>query len=901
MYNFNELFSKFTNRAKQVVKLAKIQAEQMYHTQLDPIHNLLGILQLQQGIGYALLQDHNIDVEILKQALEKKLVSGSSTIHTEPVLSKLSKDFFLEAIKLSKNVFGHNYVTPEHLLLTLLSNEIFIENKLWDKCLIEKDTLTTQLKHKLQKLPSKTKAVNIEDLAINEQDTSMGIDSSNDLGIKFAPFSNRFEKSDKSSLLKQYGRNLTLEALEGELDPVIGREEEIYRMITVLGRRKKNNPLLIGEPGSGKTAIVEALAAKIAKGQVPLFLKQKHIVGIDMPSMIAGTKYRGQFEERIKLMIEEAQNAKNIILFIDEMHVIVGAGSAEGAIDAANILKPSLLSKQLQCIGATTTKELRNIEKDSALLRRLVLIHIEPPSIAQTLEILRGLTPVLEEYYKCKYTEEALRAAVLLSDRYVADEFFPDKAIDSLEDAGSVSRVHKETEPIEIKELSVKIEELCANKEEAIKASNYDKALDLRNKEKHLRQMLKTKTQDWSHQLLKSTPNVLYDDVAAAISERTKVPLQHITQEEISRLKNLSVKLNKSIIGQEHVIDPVCKAITKGRLGLQDSSRPIASLLLLGTTGVGKTMLAKLISEHILGSKDALIRVDMSEFSDKFTSSKMIGAPPGYVGHDQGGDIAEKVRRRPYSVVLFDEIEKAHPDILNVLLQILDEGHLTDGTGKKTIFRNTIIVMTSNLGAKQALQNTTGFTIENVNHSDSSFKAAVPHKIMKALNKQLLPELIARIDIISVFNMLNNPQLMTIMMQEVSALEKRLLDTHGYKLSVDNKVMEYLLSKIKDKKLGARPMKKLVEEHIISAIADVLLSTSKKSHKSSSTIYVYKHENNILAQTTKKNTKSSIVQTKKNTKKKLPDSPKKSLLLKTPQSTTNNEGFEQTTTARVNC
>ncbi|MDD5356512.1 MAG: ATP-dependent Clp protease ATP-binding subunit, partial [Candidatus Omnitrophica bacterium] len=629
----------------------------------------------------------------------------------------------------------------------------------------------------------------------------------------------------KTPALDAFGRDLTTLARENKLDPVINRKNEIERVIQILGRRTKNNPVLLGEAGVGKTAIVEGLAQQIVAGNVPEVIRDKRIIIIDLALMIAGTKYRGQFEERIKAVIDELKRSKDVIILIDELHTLVGAGAAEGAIDASNILKPALSRGEIQCIGATTLDEYRkHIEKDAALERRFQTIMVDPPSVEQTIEILKGLRGKYEEHHRVKFTDEALEAAAKLSDRYVSGRFLPDKAIDIIDETGSRSRLTVLTVPDEIKKIEQEIEGIKKEKEGFIKSQDFEKAAALRDKERQVRAELDTKKKEWIQERDKNCPSIKEDDIAHIVSEWTGIPIVRLEQKESEKLLKIEEDLHKRVVGQEEALSVIAHAVRRSRAGIKDPRRPIGSFIFLGPTGVGKSLLARVLAEFMFGDEDALIQLDMSEYMEKFNVSRLVGAPPGYVGYEEGGQLTEKIRRRPYSVILLDEIEKAHPDVFNILLQVLEEGRLTDSFGRKVDFRNTILIMTSNVGAEiLRKQGSLGFKSsgEEVTYQD------MKQKLMDEVKKTFKPEFINRVDDIVVFRSLVKEDLIKIIDIEISYVAERLKE-QGITFELDKGAREFLIEKGFDPVFGARPLKRTIQRYIEDSLAQDIISKKFK-------------------------------------------------------------------------
>ena len=678
---------------------------------------------------------------------------------------------------------------------------------------------------------------------INEGEDFIGEDNKNEADIKKGSY-------NKTTTLNQFGEDLTKKAREGKLDPIIGRKEEIERVIQILSRRTKNNPCLIGEPGVGKTAVVEGLAQKIVAGDVPEILKDKRVVSVDISGMVAGAKYRGDFEERIKKALQEVKKAGDVILFIDEIHTIVGAGAAEGAIDAANILKPLLARGEIQLVGATTLNEYRKfIEKDAALERRFSPVTVNEPSEKDTVKILKGIRDKYEAHHGVKITDEAIEAAVTMSTRYINDRFLPDKAIDLIDEAASRAKLKTYTEPDSLKELEEKIEEMQKDKEEAVRTQKFEKAADLRDKEKELKDKYEKEQKKWKNKNNKSVTNITEENIAEVIASWTGIPAKKITEDENEKLKNLEKNLHARVIGQNEAVEAVAKAIRRGRVGLKDPKRPIGSFLFLGPTGVGKTELSKALAETLFGDENALIRIDMSEYMESHSVSKLIGSPPGYVGFDEGGQLTEKIRRKPYSVILFDEIEKAHPDVMNMLLQILEDGRLTDSQGRTVNFKNTVIIMTSNIGArlitdKKSLGFSQEAVIKNLDGKESSKNAEEKAKlekqnkeyeetkkaVMEELKRELRPEFINRIDEIIVFHKLTDEEISQIIDLMLKEVQNR-LQAQKIKIEIEPEVKELIASKGIDKAFGARPLRRTIQSMLEDKLAEEILDGNLKKNK----------------------------------------------------------------------
>lgn len=808
------MFDKFTNRSKQVIKLAKKEAQRLNHNYLGTEHVLLGLLKLGQGVAVNVLRNLNIDFETVRAEVEKVVGYGPEIqVFGEPALTGKVKKVFEYANEEASNL-NHNYVGTEHLLLGLLRQTDGVAAQVLEN-------LNVNLKEVRKEILKELETFNLQLPPIGSGAPGQPV------GIGSPVGKSSFEKgsssgSDKTPALRAYGHDLTEAYREGKMDPVVGRKEEIERLILILCRRRKNNPVLVGEAGVGKTAIVEGLAQAIVKGDVPDILRKKKLITLDLPLMIAGTKYRGQFEERIKTVMDEIKKSGNILLFIDELHTIVGAGAAEGAIDASNILKPALSRSELQCIGATTIDEYRkHIEKDAALERRFQKIQVAPPSVEETIEILYGLKPEYEKHHKVIFTPQAIQAAAVLSDRYIHGRFLPDKAIDLIDEAGAKVRMSMMNQPQDIGKYEAEIEETRIAKEESIGKQEYEKAAKLRDKEKTLREQLQQIRTEWEtnkeeHELL-----VEDEDVANVIAKQTGIPLNRLTEGELQKVLKMEEILKQSIIGQDDAIKTVCRAIRRSRADIKDPNRPIGAFLFLGPTGVGKTLLARLLAINLFGGEEALIQVDMSEYMEKFAVSRMTGSPPGYVGHEEGGQLTEQVRQRPYSVVLFDEIEKAHPDVMDLLLQILEEGRLTDSYGRKIDFRNTIIILTSNLGADLIKKSTEiGFGA-----SEGSLDYGhIKEKIESEVKKRFKPEFLNRLNDIVIFQPLNKDNLLHVIELEIKKLQKRISERE-VTLELDEEAKNFLVDKGFQPEMGARPLRRTIEQYLEDPLAEKVLSS----------------------------------------------------------------------------
>jgi ATP-dependent Clp protease ATP-binding subunit ClpC len=802
----DEAMNNFTPRAQQVLALARKEADRFNHNFVGTEHLLLGLIKLGQGVAVNVLQKMGLDLETVRMEVEKQVGTGpdQKMIGNIPYTPRVKKVLAL-ASKEAK-ALNHTYVGTEHILLGLLR---------------EGDGVAARVLKNLEVDIEQTRQEILKELDPNfaaQEEQQPGGEQPE----KAAPAGGASEKKGdvKTPALKAFGRDLTEIARKGDMDPVIGRKNEIERVIQILCRRTKNNPVLLGEAGVGKTAIVEGLAQEIAKGNVPEILREKRVITLDLALMVAGTKYRGQFEERIKAVMDEIRRAKNIILFIDELHTIVGAGSAEGTMDASNIIKPALSRGEMQCVGATTLNEYRKyIEKDAALERRFQSVKVEAPSIEDAIEILKGLRPKYEEHHKAEFTDDAVAAAVRLSDRYITDRFLPDKAIDVLDEAGSRARISTMTRPPEVKHIEVEIEDLKGKKEKAIKNQDFEGAANMRDKEKQAKEKLEKIMNDWRTAREEKRVQVGEEDILTVVSKWTGIPLQRMGQDEMARLLAVEGEMSKVVIGQKEGVSAICKALRRSRADLKDPRRPIGTFLLLGPTGVGKTLLARTLAEQMFGDTKSLIQLDMSEYMEKFNVSRLVGSPPGYVGYEEGGQLTEQVRRKPYSVVLFDEIEKAHPDVWNMLLQILEEGKLTDSFGRVVNFRNTIILMTSNVGSDTIKRGSTlGFSPV----SDEATYEKMRERILEESKKVFRPEFLNRLDDVIVFRTMTKPDLVQILDLEISKVVNR-LKGKNLKLELDEAAKDFLVEKGYDPQYGARPMRRAVERYLEDPLAEEIL------------------------------------------------------------------------------
>ncbi len=795
------MYYKFTARAEKALEYAQDLAMELGHNYIGTEHILYGLISEGTGIASKVLENQGISAEKIKESIEEIVgvgdeIEDSNQITFTPRSKRVIESAFLDARRT-----GTEYIGTEHLLIGIMKEGDSVATRI----LLEEGINPQILYNELLKV-------------LNEEGSNSEDEKS----------SSNKSSYNSTPTLNQYGVDLTKQAREGKLDPVIGRKDEIQRVIQILSRRTKNNPCLIGEPGVGKTAVAEGLAEKIVAGDVPEILKNKRVVSLDMASMVAGAKYRGDFEERIKKALKEVQKAGDIIIFIDEIHTIVGAGSAEGAVDAANILKPLLARGEIQLIGATTLKEYRKyIEKDAALERRFSPVNVNEPTEEETIQILKGLRDKYEAHHNVKITDEAIKAAVELSSRYINDRFLPDKAIDLIDEAASKVRMKSYTEPESFKGIKDEIEKLDKEKEEAIRVQNFEKAAKLRDKENSKKKELEDAKKEWENKNSKKISTLKEEDIANVIASWTGIPVTKVSQTENDKLKNLEENLHKRVIGQDEAVSAVAKAIKRSRMGLKDPNKPIGSFLFLGPTGVGKTELSKALAENLFGSEDALIRIDMSEYMESHSVSKLIGSPPGYVGYDEAGQLTEKIRRKPYSVILFDEVEKAHPDVMNMLLQVLDDGRLTDSQGRTVNFKNTVIIMTSNIGAKLITEKKSLGFIQEKENSEKEYED-IKKDVMGELKKEFKPEFLNRIDEIIVFHKLEDKEIKEILNVLLANVTK-LLKNQGIELTVDEKAKELVINKGTDKTFGARPLKRAIQTMIEDKIAEAMLDGKVKN------------------------------------------------------------------------
>ena len=804
------MFNRFTERARKVIILAKEEARRFNHDYIGTEHILLGLIREGEGVAATVLQKMNVSLDNIRLEIEKLVQPGPTTqiMGDIPFTPRAKKALELAAEE-ARNL-GHNYIGTEHLLLGLIREGEGVASQVLLNLGLDLNTVRNEVMELLgSALPGGQAAAGPQ-------------------------------AKTKTPALDAFGRDLTTLAKENKLDPVIDRKEEIERVIQILSRRTKNNPVLLGEAGVGKTAIVEGLAQMIIAGNVPELLRGKRLVVLDLALMVAGTKYRGQFEERIKAVMEEIKRSQDVIIFIDELHTLVGAGAAEGAIDASNILKPSLSRGEIQCIGATTMDEYRKyIEKDAALERRFQTIMVEPPSVVQTVEILKGLRDKYEAHHRVTFRDDALEAAAKLSDRYISGRFLPDKAIDIIDEAGSRARLNVLIVPPEIKKLEEKVEGLRKEKESFIKSQDFEKAASLRDQERLARQELEQLNKEWSLAKDKMRPEVGEEEVAKIIAQWTGIPIFRLEEKEGEKLMKIEPGLHQRVVGQDEAIAAIAHAVRRSRAGIKDPRRPIGSFIFLGPTGVGKTLLARALAEFMFGDEDALIQLDMSEYMEKFNVSRLIGAPPGYVGYEEGGQLTEKVRRRPYSVILLDEIEKAHPDVFNLLLQVFEEGRLTDSFARKVDFRNTVIIMTSNVGADLIRKTSAlGFKAQKEDITYQEMK----DKLLEEVKHTFKPEFLNRVDDIIVFRPLVKEDLTRIIDIEISQVAARLKE-QGVILEVNQEAKDFLIEKGFDPVFGARPLKRTIQRFLEDPLASEIIS---KKYKEGQTVKVSRKNDELI-------------------------------------------------------
>ncbi|WP_321281863.1 ATP-dependent Clp protease ATP-binding subunit [Marinifilum fragile] len=800
--------SKFSPRIKDVLSYSKEEAERLGNSAIGTEHLFLGILREGEGIAVDILISLGVDLYDIRKNIEREIKSDTITdLDQNNIPLQRSAERVLKLIYLEAKALKNNTIDTSHLLLAILKDDKSMVTQILEDQTIDYN----KVKENLKTLFPKAQA----DFPSEEREGKGGLSG----GSKGSSTRGKSE----TPVLDNFGIDITKSAEEGTLDPIVGRETEIERLAQILSRRKKNNPILIGEPGVGKSAIAEGLALRIVQKKVSRVLFGKRVVTLDLASIVAGTKYRGQFEERMKAILNELSKTTDIILFIDEIHTIVGAGGATGSLDAANMLKPALARGEIQCIGATTLDEYRqNIEKDGALERRFQKVMVEPTSAEETIEILNNIKERYEDHHNVYYTEEAIKACVKLTSRYISDRYLPDKAIDALDEAGSrvhISNIHV---PVIIEELEKKIEETRQNKIKAVKAQKFELAASFRDKEKNFTEDLEKEKDKWEKELSEKKEKVSEEDIAEVVAMMTGVPVKRIAQAEGSRLLKMDEELQGKVIGQDDAIAKIVKAIQRNRAGLKDPNKPIGTFIFLGPTGVGKTQLAKVLSEYLFDSTDALIRIDMSEYMEKFAVSRLVGAPPGYVGYEEGGQLTEKVRRKPYSVVLLDEIEKAHPDVFNILLQLLDDGQLTDSLGRRVDFKNSIIIMTSNIGSRELKDFGKGIGFQTGGNDSNDYANSI---IQKALKKAFAPEFLNRIDDLIMFNSLTQKDIHKIIDIELNGLYRRVKDL-GYNIKISTAAKDFIAEKGYDVQFGARPLKRAIQKYLEDEMAEVIIKAS---------------------------------------------------------------------------
>ena len=795
-------FSNFTPRAQRVIQLARKEAERFNHPYVGTEHLLLGLIALGEGVAVTVLDRMGVSIEGVRLEVEQTVGQGPSTKQIGPLPFTPRSKKVLQLAMAEAQALNHTYVGTEHILLGLIHEGEGVAGQVLRNLNVDLDVARVEIMKELD-----------PDFAPGEE-----IEGAGEAAVTAdAP---QKKAAAKTPALNAFGRDLTDLARKNMIDPVIGRKDELERVIQILCRRNKNNPVLLGEAGVGKTAVVEGLAEAIVAGNVPETMRDRKVIVLDMALMIAGTKYRGQFEERIKAVMDEIRKSGDVVLFLDELHTIVGAGSAEGAMDASNILKPALARGELQCIGATTMNEYRKyIEKDAALERRFQTVRIDEPNVEETIEILKGIRDRYEEHHNAKYTDEALELAASLSDRYISGRYLPDKAIDIIDEVGARVRILSTTRSPDLRVKESEIDEIKSKKEEAIKEQRFEEAADLRDLERKKRETLNSIISEWKAAGKENRITVTADDVMHVVSKTTGVPLKKMEGEELERLLGMEQELARIVVGQDHAIEVISKALRRSRADLKDPKRPIGSFIFLGPTGVGKTLLAKALAEFMFGDTDALVQLDMSEYMEKFTVSRLIGSPPGYVGHEEGGQLTEKVRRRPYSVVLFDEVEKAHPDVMHLMLQILEEGQLTDSLGRKVDFRNAVIILTSNLGFDSAKKSGgLGFKESGEEADHEQLK----QRMIDDAKRVFKPEFLNRFDSIVVFRELVRADVIRILDLEMAKVEERLRQK-GKKLRLTKSAREFLVDKGFDRTLGARPLRRAVEQYIEDPLAEEIL------------------------------------------------------------------------------
>lgn len=806
---------KFTPQAQRALEYAQEAAVAFNHGYVGTEHLLLGLIRTEGSVAQKALQNQGVSEEDIVEKMQAFIGMGSVALTQPQDFTPRSKRILENSLR-SAMKYGTTNIGTEHILIALIRETSCVAVKILESLGVDPEQIYNML-----------------------MDILAGNPKANAAPMGAKPLK---DKKSNTPTLDQFSRDFTQMAREHKFDPVVGRDKEIERVIQILSRRTKNNPCLVGEPGVGKTAIIEGLAQKIVNGNIPELLHDKRVVCLDLSSMISGTKYRGEFEERINKALEEVKSAGDVILFIDELHTIIGAGAAEGAMDASNILKPSLARGEIQLVGATTLDEYRkHIEKDSALERRFQPVTVQEPSEDEAIEILKGIKDKYEAHHQVQITEEAIKSAVVLSSRYIADRYLPDKAIDLIDEAASRVRLRSFTSPADVKDLEAKLESLSVSKEEAIKEEKYELAGQIKQKENEIKEQLANAKLEWETKHTKNTQIVSEEEIAEIVGSWTGIPVKRLAEEETERLRNMESILHQRVIGQEEAVKAISKAIRRGRVGLKDPKRPIGSFMFLGPTGVGKTELTKAVAEALFGDDTAMIRIDMSEYMEKHTVSKLIGSPPGYVGYDEGGQLTEKVRRKPYSVILFDEVEKAHPDVFNVLLQILDDGHITDSRGRRIDFKNTVIVMTSNIGARNIIEpKRLGFV--SVEDREKTYKD-MQKNVMEEVKKLFRPEFINRIDEIIVFHPLTQEHIKNIAKVMINGLTKRITANIGIEISLSEAAVEWLGEKGYDKAYGARPLRRTIQSEIEDHLSEKILEGKIKENDS---VYIDVKDNELI-------------------------------------------------------
>ena len=845
--------AKFSPRVKDVITFSREEALRLGHDYIGVEHLMLGLIREGEGKAIRILKTLGLDTKELRKSMERNLNVGTGkavNMGDIPLVRQAEK--VLKITYLEAKLFKSNIIGTEHLLLSILKDEDNLATKSLQKNNIFYETVKEELEkmHKENNFPRSEMSNNPSD------------DDDETAGDSFSQSQRKTDSKSKTPVLDNFGRDLTKSAEDGKLDPIVGREAEIERVCQILSRRKKNNPILIGEPGVGKSAIAEGLALRIVQRKVSRVLFNKRVVSLDLASLVAGTKYRGQFEERMKAVMNELEKSPDVILFIDEIHTIIGAGGASGSLDASNMFKPALARGEIQCIGATTLDEYRQyIEKDGALERRFQKVIVEPTTVDETIQILQNIKEKYEDHHNVTYTKEAVDACVKLTARYITDRHLPDKAIDALDEVGSKVHLSNINVPPAILEIEKKIEDIKEEKNNVVRSQKYEEAAKLRDTERQLQEQLEAAKRKWEEESKSHRVTVTEDNVAEVVAQMTGIPVQRIAQKESGRLMVMGDQLKNAVIGQQEAVQKVVKAIQRNRAGLKDPNKPIGSFIFLGPTGVGKTQLAKELAKYLFDSEEALVRIDMSEYMEKFAVSRLIGAPPGYVGYEEGGQLTEKVRRRPYSIVLLDEIEKAHPDVFNLLLQALDDGQMTDSMGRKIDFRNAIIIMTSNIGARQLSDFGTGVgfgTKSKTDHEERDTKGIVE----SALRKAFAPEFLNRIDDVVMFNSLKREDIHLIIDIELKKLYSRLHDL-GYKIELSEEAKDFISDKGFDEKFGARPLKRAIQKYLEDPLAEEIIK-SNLSEGDTISVSLEKEKQELIIK---------VVKAKKSSKKKEEENP----------------------------